>query len=583
MQEKITTESQPFDKKKALHRQHLQEIGDGKIGTELLHVILSRHKLIYLVSQEERRVIDCLKHIANGYNLEMNQWDLKKGMIDSLTGNQLSSSNAEIHKQAVAAVNYVLDEAKDLNKKLKESESVSHSGKMFVFFDLHHHFNTSFPSPALPFIERTLKEFESTSSTACIIVVNNAFVCPSSLSNYFAVLDFPYPSEAELDRSARTITKQATLNFPNIQQEYQTKKQEILSSVKGLTLTEAENAWAKSLVATKSFDIRYIIGEKKQAIRKSGVLEYINPQFTFDDIGGLENLKKWIKLRKNGFSKEARNFGIDTPKGLLLIGVPGTGKTLSCFAASLYYQVPFLRLDMSSLYGSLLGESEGRMKAALKQAESLSPCVLQLDEIDKGISGTGSSNQTDGGVTSRLFGSLLTWLQEKTASVFVMATANNHNAIPVEFLRAGRFDEIFFVDLPHKKQRKEVLSCLIKRKKRDINNFDLDLLAEQSQDYSPSELEKAINNSLFEAFENKTELSTELILKNIKSFFPLYQTKKDEIEAMRTWALGEDGAGGRAILASEVNKEDTPIGAINYKNSTTKFDNIVNIDNMDDL
>lgn len=241
-----------------------------------------------------------------------------------------------------------------------------------------------------------------------------------------------------------------------------------------------------------------------------------------------------------------------------------TGKSMTCDALASYYNMPLLRLDVGSIFSSLVGESEQNMRNVVKISEAIAPCILWIDEIEKGIGGVKSSNQTDSGVTSRVFGTLLTWMQEKLAPVFVVCTGNNTCDIPAEFMRAGRFDEIFFVDLPSTEQREEVIECILLRKKRNPEEFDIKTIASQCENYSPAEIEKVINNALFVAYsDNKRPLETKDILGEIGKFQPLYNTKREDIEHMRKWALGEDGVGGRAVLANSPKSQSIAKPVIN--------------------
>jgi len=235
-----------------------------------------------------------------------------------------------------------------------------------------------------------------------------------------------------------------------------------------------------------------------------------------------------------------------------------TGKSATCDALADLYQMPLLRLDFGAIFASHVGESEARIREALSVADAVAPCVLWVDEIEKGIGGVESSNSTDGGVTNRVFGTMLTWMQDKQSLVFVVCTANNVTGIPPEFMRAGRFDEIFFIDLPDDGQREEVIEKLLTRKNRNPSDFNIDKIVSASQNYTPVEIEKGIDNGLFVAYsQNKRNVTTEDIVKSLSSFHPLYNSRREDIQRMRQWALGENGLGGRAVLANSRNKSDS--------------------------
>jgi SpoVK/Ycf46/Vps4 family AAA+-type ATPase len=289
-------------------------------------------------------------------------------------------------------------------------------------------------------------------------------------------------------------------------------------------------------VRTHTFDLETILEEKKQIIRKSGMLEYYEHREEFSDVGGMEILKDWLVKRRNAFSSRARDFGLPLPKGILMIGVPGTGKSLTAKAVGALWQMPLLRLDVGKIFGGLVGSSEENIRTVIKTSEAIAPAILWIDELEKGFSGTGSSGQTDGGTTSRVFASFITWLQEKTSPVFVIATANNVSQLPPELLRKGRFDEIFFCDLPGREDRRQIIDIHIRKKKRDPGQFDMDKLIEATVDYSGAELEQAVIASLYDAFDTGNDLTTDGLLNTLRDIVPLAITMREQIEAMREWA-----------------------------------------------
>jgi SpoVK/Ycf46/Vps4 family AAA+-type ATPase len=441
----------------------------------------------------------------------------------------------------------VVDQARVDNQVMRDKKSRARNGYIYVFYDLHHFMHDR----GVPKIERMLKEFSSIPSACTIVIVSHAFICPPGLRSETTVIDFPYPSKNELRRSLQAIVRDIPIQFPAALKSAQTREEDLLNAVSGLTLNEAENAFAKTLVKHKDFNIQTILDEKKQLIRKNGILECRDPRFHFEQIGGLEALKQWLQLRKEAFTEDATKFGLDCPKGLLLVGTPGCGKSMTCDALASYYEMPLLRLDMGAIFSSLVGESEQNMRNVIKIAEAVAPAVLWVDEVEKGIGGVKSSNLTDSGVTNRVFGTLLTWMQEKTVPVFVVCTANSVMDIPPEFMRAGRVDEIFFVDLPDSQQRYEVVECLLLRKRRNPDEFNIAEIVKASENYSPAEIEKGIGNALFTAFADaRREPTTKDVVEELGKFQPLYNSRREDIDAMRRWALGEGGSGGRAVLAN---------------------------------
>jgi SpoVK/Ycf46/Vps4 family AAA+-type ATPase len=330
-------------------------------------------------------------------------------------------------------------------------------------------------------------------------------------------------------------------------------KREIISASKGLSIMEAEWTYRKIIAEkhkiTKN-EISLIIKEKEQIIKKSGVLEYFHPQGDFNEVGGMENLKDWLGKRGKAFSKDAKEFGLVSPKGVMLLGIPGCGKSLVSKTIANEWELPLLKLDLGSVFGSLVGESEARMREALALAEAISPSILWIDEIEKGLSGI--NNGGDGGTSAKVFGTLLTWMQEKKNEVFVISTANDISALPPELLRKGRFDEIFFVDLPSSKEREDIFKIHIEKKEREVELFDFSMLRDKSVGFSGAEIEEAVNEALYIAYDSGTELENKHIKEALEKTFPLSRTMESTIKDLRSWAKV------RARFASNGESEELP-------------------------
>jgi len=333
------------------------------------------------------------------------------------------------------------------------------------------------------------------------------------------------------------------------------EKRDIISSAQGLTTEEFAESLAKSVVAEKTINKDIILDEKRQAVRKSGALEFYDTQENINSVGGMNNLKEYILERNNCFSEEAINYGLPTPKGILLLGIQGCGKSLMCKAVSSLWGMPLLRMDIGALFGGFVGESESNMRNAVKLAEAVSPCVLWVDEIEKGLSGSQSSNFSDAGTASRVFGFFITWMQEKTKPVYLIATANDVTQLPPELLRKGRFDEIFFVDLPANEEREDIFKIHLTKRQNKINkieisNFDFTELINKSKGYSGAEIEQAIIDGLYRAFsDGMRPLSQEDIIDTISATKPLSVTMKENIESAREWIEG------RARKASSIGED----------------------------
>jgi len=289
-----------------------------------------------------------------------------------------------------------------------------------------------------------------------------------------------------------------------------------------------------------------VLDEKRQVIRKSGLLEYYPTEERLQNVGGLDALKTWLARRGAAFSEAARKFGLPEPKGLLLLGVQGCGKSLTAKAIAAQWGLPLLRLDMGRIFSGLVGSSEENLRRAIQVAESVAPVVLWIDEIEKGLAGMQSSGVSDGGVTARVMGTLLTWLQEKTAPVFVVATANRIEQLPPELLRKGRFDEIFFIDLPALPERREILEIHVRKRGRDPAAYDLDLLARRAEGFSGAELEQAVISGLYDAFAEGKELGQDHLERAVSDSLPLSTTMREDIERLRDWARTRTRAASHA-------------------------------------
>lgn len=500
---------------------------------EMSALVRSRAPLVYLVTTEEKRVIEYFRHFstAGGYNTLI--WDCLSGLLKITTmepaglisGNQLDPCEA---------LDWILKEATEAEaarEAAKDDEAVTR-GNIYILLDFHR-----FLKPCSPDVERRLRTLSRMDSNTVVIMTGPNYEATAALDKDVRVIDFPYPNKDEIKIALYTAVDSVAVQAPELRSNVEAREEEIVNSVSGLTFTETVSALAKSICMHKDLHIPTILKEKQEVIRKTGILQYFNPGVGIDDVGGLGNLVDFLRARKSVFSEEAREYGLPLPKGVLMIGVPGSGKSLAAKAAASLYEMPLLRLDFGALFGSLMGESEQKARMALQIAERVSPCILWVDEIEKGLSGHQSSGRSDSGTTNRVIATFLTWLQEKTAPVFFVCTANQHDQIPPEFMRAGRFDEIFFVDLPTMTERKSILEKLLNRKKRDPKEFGLSEIAARSEGYTGAELEKAIDNALLVGFhDGRRPIVTADIIDALGKFKPLSVLRPEAIETMRAWA-----------------------------------------------
>jgi SpoVK/Ycf46/Vps4 family AAA+-type ATPase len=412
---------------------------------------------------------------------------------------------------------------------------VAVAGYIFILLDFHR-----FIDDAAPDIERRLKTISQLESMISVVVTAPNYISTPALDNEFSLIDFPYPNKEEISIELdnivdRVSNKQGKL--PNLKKEVKESRETIIQAVNGLTCKEIQKAFSKSLVIHRKFDIPTILREKQQIIKKHEILEFYEPEVSIDDIGGLGEMVNWLLSRKDDFTQRARDFNMPFPKGLLVFGFSGVGKSLTAKATSSLFNLPLLRLDFGKLFQSYVGSSEAKVREALKLCETCSPSILWIDEVEKGLSGLKSSGQTDGGTTSRVVGTLLTWMQEKKFPVFMFCTANDHSQIPPEFMR--RFDEVFFVDLPNIYERVQIYKVLLKKYNRDQEKYKLDLMtiANKSDGYSGSEIEKSINEAIHICFnDGMRDITTCDIIGSLESFKPLSKMKEAEFSDMRGWA-----------------------------------------------
>ncbi|MEK7859443.1 MAG: AAA family ATPase [Elusimicrobiota bacterium] len=488
---------------------------------ELETLIRARYPLLYIVTWEEERVEQGVMRIARNLGKVAFSWSITRGIVPA--GTSVQSKRA-----AVSGTNDPMSALREVMERMDPA--------IYLFKDFH-------PYLSNPEIVRALRELAGhlRQSPKTLILLSPRLVIPPELDKSVTVVDMPLPDSSELGRFLEKVTQDLESKGKIPVTLDAASKESLLKALSGLTLEEAENVIAKSIVTRHALDdgaVPGVLQEKKQIIRKSGTLEYHEYDAGLENIGGLKTLKDWFRRRKHAFSDRARAFGLPAPKGILLLGVQGCGKSLCAKALSAAWRQPLLRLDVSRIFSSLVGSSEGNLRQAMMLAESVSPAILWVDEIEKAFSGVQSSAFSDSGTTARVFGGFITWLQEKKAPVFVIATANSVATLPPELLRKGRFDEIFYVDLPTLPERVEIFALHLKACKRDPKQFDLDALAAASEGFSGAEIEQAVMSGLYDAFDAGRELSTAEVRTALLETAPLSKTMAEQISSMREWAKG---------------------------------------------
>lgn len=480
---------------------------------ELGVLIRARYPLLYLVSWEESRVELMLARVAQRQGKRVFFWTVTKGICDP---REVCDAGV---RDPQAALDYI---------------AKSEQPALFVLKDFHAYIQDAGVIRRLRDLVQGLK-----SSYKTVILLSPVLTLPVELEKDVTVIDYDLPGPEEIWALLKEVGAASNSGSKFKVDIKAGEGEKLIQAALGMTLSEAENAIAKAIVLDSKLsveDVDRILEEKKQIIRKSRLLEYFEAREEFGGIGGLDLLKDWLVKRGQAFSEKARQFGLPQPKGVLLLGVQGCGKSLTCKAISGLWKLPLLRLDMGSIFGGIVGQSEENMRRAIKTAESVAPVVLWLDEIEKGLAGTQSSNFSDAGTTARVFSTFLTWLQEKTKPVFVAATANNIQMLPPELLRKGRLDEIFFIDLPSAAERKDIFAIHLAKKRRDPAKFRLDELVRLSAGYSGAEIEQVVVSALYEAFHQGRDLTDADLAKALQTMVPLSRMMREEIEDLRQWA-----------------------------------------------
>lgn len=503
--------------------------GTKRTEQHIANLLKAKFPIIYIESWEENRIIDLIKDLAKNTDLikttrSVYVWSSTTGIVS--LEDMKPIENTVDHDNAINKFNELEEDViliiKDLHEALSERASSSHNK-----------------------IKRLLRD----TATAIkadndykknIILISPVLEIPVELQKDITVVDFELPSQEEIKELLNAMIG-SNLGEDNILS--QEDKNLIAKTALGLTLSEAENAFARAIVERKQLTINeldIIMDEKCQVIKKTGILEFVKSDLKMEDVGGLQNLKHWLIKRNNSWlDKAQKDYNLPAPKGVLITGIAGCGKSLTAKAMSSLWKLPLLRLDAGKIFDKWVGGSEENIRKVIKTAEAVAPCILWIDEIEKGF----SQGSNDGGTTTRVFGTFLTWMQEKTKSVFVVATANNISSLPPEFMRKGRFDEIFFVDIPTTKERKVIFKLHLNKMLRGSisENFSvadmlIDELVEKTEGFVGAEIEQAVISAVFDAFAEDRKLHEEDLFKAIENTVPLSVTQAEQIEKIREWA-----------------------------------------------
>ncbi len=470
--------------------------------------VAARYSLIFVQTHEEERlerIIASLAQHAFSQPVPFFVWSCTTG----LTSNEETVPQSEDPLVALEAVQAHARPA------------------LFLFRDLHPYLDDPKLIRKLRDIFRALRNTYKT-----VFFCGPTQKIPVECQKEISVLDLPLPNVEDMDR---IFTEVCAAN-KNLQVELGDKRDALLRGTLGLSEQEAWSAFSKALLGRKTVGpelIEMLYEEKRQIVRKGGILDYIPPKIHLNSIGGLKTLKEWLRQRKRFFTNSAEDFGLDAPKGLLITGISGCGKSMAVQAISAYWTMPMLRLDMNRVYSGVAGSPERSLDLAIRTAEAVAPCVLWIDEIETAMVGTGDSK---GGLSTRIFSSFLTWMQEKEHLVFVAATANEIAQLPPELLRKGRFDQIFFVDLPTEEERMEIISVHLTNRKKDPAQFDLVSLAKATPGFNGAEIEQLVLTAIYAAFDENRELETNDLYRGLGQIVPLSTTMAERIKEIKRWA-----------------------------------------------
>lgn len=476
------------------------------------------YPLIYIPTSEEERVENAINFVAQKLgNRNLYLWDFVEGYQNN------PNHQGQAKRNPLQAL--------ELLDKLP-----ANSGGIFILRDFQRFLEDISVSRKLRNLARRLK-----SEPKNIVIISPEVSIPNELAEVFTIIDFPLPSATELKIEIQRLIGSTGQNLS------ETFLNELVRSAQGLSLERVRRVLTRAIAShgqIESEDVELILEEKRQSIRQTQILDFYPATEQISDIGGLDNLKDWLLRRGGAFSDQARAYGLPHPRGLLLVGIQGTGKSLTAKAIAHHWHLPLLRLDVGRLFGGLVGESESRTRQMINLAEALSPCILWIDEIDKAFSGI--EGKGDSGTTSRVFGTFITWLAEKKSPVFVVATANNIQTLPPEMLRKGRFDEIFFVGLPSQEEREAIFNVHLSRlRPHNLKNYDIKRLAYETPDFSGAEIEQTLIEAMHIGFSQNRDFTTDDILESASQIVPLARTAQEQIQFLKSWAQA-----GKARLAS---------------------------------
>jgi ATP-dependent 26S proteasome regulatory subunit len=517
---------------------------------KLKHYLASSNPCLFMPTVEdvkaEKHIISSMVEL-NFIDRELCVWKSTTGMLKYERGSWVkelvTNPKDRVVKEFVDALKYVAQNPKTIG----------------VFF----HVRSFLKEPSI--IQSIIDSAYTAKRNFSTLIFVGAFLdLPPELYNIITYCDFPLPSKEEIEELYDKLMKEwePHISFKKKKKERKDIISKAATSALGLDLFSAENAIALAVSLTEEPNYKIIQSQKEQHIKKSEILEYIEPIVNLEDVGGFGDLKLWVDKRRTAFSDAAKEYGINPPKGIMLVGKSGVGKSYCVQAISSFLGLPLLRLDMGAVFARYVGSSEENIRRALKVVEAVSPVCLWLDEVDKSLAGTDSSGKTDSGVTARVISTLLTWRQETKSSVFMLYTANDPDALPSMVYRKGRLDEIWAVELPTTEERQAIFKIHIEKRKRESSNYDLFLLAEKSNNFTGAEIEATIEDALFNSFYEGVELETRHILKSISETNPQNNIESEDMVRIKEWMKNRARPVSNSDLTSEAPKKKTNLSLI---------------------
>lgn len=509
---------------------------------ERLKILIdSSTPIIVMETVEEMRAVQLVREAASPLNLAVFEWSIATGL--ARCGGEASgvavdlkfpgAARAGLHPPDEATASAIYN-SREPEQALSTLEAIT-TEAVFILKDFHRHMED-------PVVVRRLRDVGQKFSVnrRTVVITAPAFSIPAELSSLVEYLELPLPDKARLGEILNDVWKRVSASRTLRKTLDAAGVNAVINNLRGLTEEEADRAISQALVTRYGLvpeTVTDVLEAKKDLLRHSGMLDFVDTSEGMAGVGGLENLKQWLAQRRGSWEESARQFGLEPARGVIILGVQGCGKSLCARAIAGDWKLPLVKFDTAAIYDKFIGETEKRIEKVFRVAEGLAPCVLWIDELEKVFAGSGpDSASVDAGVSSRILASFLSWMQDRKAAVFVAATCNNVNALPPELIRKGRFDELFFVDLPNQSERKEILAIQLGKRKRNPGDFDLDQVAAAASGFSGAEIDAAVQSGLYAAYNAKQQLTTAILLEVLSHTVPLSTTRAEEIEAQRLWA-----------------------------------------------